>query len=265
MCLRGNCPFSNLKILKAYKLIAFLKTLQRLIQEWQKSPALGQGKQTAKTWFGLEKEKENQPTFTYCSSSLLFYVSSVYSLLNIQSEYDSPLPTVFQNLYTVIPTSFLRENFLFCHKIMMVCACFYVCTRKYRQTHDVWLLVVPREKGERANMREYRQLFLACLAVEGRRGVSRVEGVEQIVKRFGVQCTPPSVSWDENTIFTECTQECGHVKYTYSLQSVIVPLFDGGRALNYLLFSFLSIALSPIVPYTFCPTNERQNLAEKHV
>jgi hypothetical protein len=59
MCLRGNCPFSNLKILKAYKLIAFLKTLQRLIQEWQKSPALGQGKQTAKTWFGLEKEKEN--------------------------------------------------------------------------------------------------------------------------------------------------------------------------------------------------------------
>ncbi len=59
MCLRGNCPFSNLKILKVYKLIAFLNTLQRLKQEWQKSPALGPRKQTAKTWFGLEKEKEN--------------------------------------------------------------------------------------------------------------------------------------------------------------------------------------------------------------
>ncbi len=54
-----SCPFSNLKILKVYKLIAFLKTLQRLKQEWQKNPALGPGKQTAKTWFGLEKKKEN--------------------------------------------------------------------------------------------------------------------------------------------------------------------------------------------------------------
>jgi hypothetical protein len=50
-----NCPFSNLKIYKVYKLIASLKTLQRLKQEWQKSPAMGPGKQTAKTWFGLEK------------------------------------------------------------------------------------------------------------------------------------------------------------------------------------------------------------------
>jgi hypothetical protein len=48
-----NFPFSKLKI----KLIAFLKTLQRLKQEWQKSPALalGPGKQMAKTWFCLEK------------------------------------------------------------------------------------------------------------------------------------------------------------------------------------------------------------------
>ncbi len=52
MCQRGNCPFSNLKIKKGLKLIAFLKTLQRFKQEWQKSPALGPGKQT---WFGLEK------------------------------------------------------------------------------------------------------------------------------------------------------------------------------------------------------------------
>jgi hypothetical protein len=59
MCERGNCPFSNLKIEKVYKLIAFLKTLQRMEQEWQKSPALGIGKQLAKTWFGLEKQKEN--------------------------------------------------------------------------------------------------------------------------------------------------------------------------------------------------------------
>ncbi len=53
--LERNCPFSNLKIYKVYKLIAFLKTLQRLKQEWQKSPAMGPGKQTAKTWFGSEK------------------------------------------------------------------------------------------------------------------------------------------------------------------------------------------------------------------
>jgi hypothetical protein len=32
-----------------------LQTLQRLKQEWQKSPALGPGKQTAKDWFGLKK------------------------------------------------------------------------------------------------------------------------------------------------------------------------------------------------------------------
>jgi hypothetical protein len=37
MCQRGNCLFSNLKIYKVYKLIAFLKTLQRLKQDWQKS------------------------------------------------------------------------------------------------------------------------------------------------------------------------------------------------------------------------------------
>jgi hypothetical protein len=55
MCQRGNCPFSNLKSRK----YAFLKTLQRLKQEWQKSPALGAGKQMAKTWFVLEKKKEN--------------------------------------------------------------------------------------------------------------------------------------------------------------------------------------------------------------
>jgi hypothetical protein len=29
-----------------------------LKQEWQKSPALGPGKQTAKTWFGLENIKK---------------------------------------------------------------------------------------------------------------------------------------------------------------------------------------------------------------
>ncbi len=41
-----KCPFTTLKS---------KMTLQRLKQEWHKSPALGLGKQTAKTWFGLEK------------------------------------------------------------------------------------------------------------------------------------------------------------------------------------------------------------------
>jgi hypothetical protein len=53
----------NLKYVLERKLSAtlksFLKTLQRLKQEWQKSPALGPGKQTTKTWFGLEIKKEN--------------------------------------------------------------------------------------------------------------------------------------------------------------------------------------------------------------
>jgi hypothetical protein len=44
-----------LATLKSKKNIAFLKTLQRLKQEWQKSPALGPGKQMTKNWFGLEK------------------------------------------------------------------------------------------------------------------------------------------------------------------------------------------------------------------
>jgi hypothetical protein len=34
---------------------AFLKTLQRLKQEWQKRPALGPDKEMEKTWFGLDK------------------------------------------------------------------------------------------------------------------------------------------------------------------------------------------------------------------
>jgi hypothetical protein len=40
---------SALKSKKEYELIAFLETLQRLKQEWQRSPALGPGKQAAKT------------------------------------------------------------------------------------------------------------------------------------------------------------------------------------------------------------------------
>jgi hypothetical protein len=56
MCQKGNCPITiaTLKS-KKYKFIAFIKTLQRLKQEWQESPALGLSKQTAKTWFLLEK------------------------------------------------------------------------------------------------------------------------------------------------------------------------------------------------------------------
>jgi hypothetical protein len=53
------CSYITQYLNHEYKLIAFLKTLQRLKQEWQKSPALGPGKQMAKTVFGLEKYKEN--------------------------------------------------------------------------------------------------------------------------------------------------------------------------------------------------------------
>jgi hypothetical protein len=54
-----NVENAHLETLKSkkyrYKLIDFLKTQQRLKQKWQKSPALGPGQQTTKTWFGLEK------------------------------------------------------------------------------------------------------------------------------------------------------------------------------------------------------------------
>jgi hypothetical protein len=40
------------------KFVCLLKRLQRLKQEWQKSPA-GPGKHTTKSRFGLEKQKEN--------------------------------------------------------------------------------------------------------------------------------------------------------------------------------------------------------------
>jgi hypothetical protein len=34
-----------------------------LKQEWQESPAGTRQKQTAKIWFGLENQKENQPNY----------------------------------------------------------------------------------------------------------------------------------------------------------------------------------------------------------
>jgi hypothetical protein len=49
---------AHLSTLKSKSLLIFLKRLQRLKQEWQKSP-VGPGKEKAKTWFGLEKKKEN--------------------------------------------------------------------------------------------------------------------------------------------------------------------------------------------------------------
>ncbi len=53
MCQRGNGSFSDLK-LKVYKLLTFLKRLQRLKQEWQKNPA-GSRQTDGLKWFGLEK------------------------------------------------------------------------------------------------------------------------------------------------------------------------------------------------------------------
>ncbi len=68
--------FSNLKI-KVYKLITFLKGLQVFKHEWQESPA-GTRQTDGKNlvWFGeLERKlaKSSKTTFTYRSSSSLFY------------------------------------------------------------------------------------------------------------------------------------------------------------------------------------------------
>jgi hypothetical protein len=73
MCQRGNCPFSNLKIIKVYKLIAFLKTLQRLKgMAESSSPGTRQTDGKNLVWFGeIERKvaKLSMPTFTYRSSS----------------------------------------------------------------------------------------------------------------------------------------------------------------------------------------------------
>jgi hypothetical protein len=65
-------------------LIAFLKTLQRLKQEWQKSPALGPGKQMEKNlvWFGeIERKlaKISMPTL-YLPFFLLIILWYTYTL-----------------------------------------------------------------------------------------------------------------------------------------------------------------------------------------
>jgi hypothetical protein len=53
MCKRGNCPFSNLKSFKVYKLITFLKRLKILKEEWQRIPT-GTRQTDGKNlvWFG---------------------------------------------------------------------------------------------------------------------------------------------------------------------------------------------------------------------
>jgi hypothetical protein len=88
MCQRGNCPFSNLKISKIYKLIAFLKTLQRLKQEWQKSLALEPGKQMAKLGlFWRNRKKVSQISNAYLCLPLLtvlplnYFMPNTYNLL----------------------------------------------------------------------------------------------------------------------------------------------------------------------------------------
>jgi hypothetical protein len=74
MCQRENCLFSNLKIFKVCKLIAFLKTLQRLKHEWQKSPALGPGNSRLKlglVWRNRKKISQIINAYSYLPFFLL--------------------------------------------------------------------------------------------------------------------------------------------------------------------------------------------------
>ncbi len=81
MCQRGT------------KLIAFLKTLQGFNQEWQKSPALGPGKNL--DWFGeIERKfvKLSMPTFTYRVFPLnYFMVPMLGKPLSIFQDFPAPL------------------------------------------------------------------------------------------------------------------------------------------------------------------------------
>jgi hypothetical protein len=65
---RGNCPFSNPKIEKIYKLIAFVKTLQRLKHDWQKVQPWDQANRLQKLGLVRRNWKKisqiiNMPTF----------------------------------------------------------------------------------------------------------------------------------------------------------------------------------------------------------
>jgi hypothetical protein len=74
-CVReGTDHLASLKSKKVYKMIAFLQTLQRLKQEWQKSPALGPGKQTAKlglVWRNRKKISQIINAYLYLPFFLL--------------------------------------------------------------------------------------------------------------------------------------------------------------------------------------------------
>ncbi len=75
MCQRENCPkLATLKSKSMYsKLLTFLKGLQRLKQEWQKSPAgIRQTDGRNMVWFGeIERKlaKLSKTSFTYRSYS----------------------------------------------------------------------------------------------------------------------------------------------------------------------------------------------------
>jgi hypothetical protein len=77
-----SCPFSNLKIYKVYKLVAFKKTLQRFKQEWQKKSSFGTRQTDGKNlvWFGEIERKLAKLSINYRSSSELFYDTSLLML-----------------------------------------------------------------------------------------------------------------------------------------------------------------------------------------
>jgi hypothetical protein len=58
-----------------------------LKQEWQKNPAMGPGKQTAKTWFGLEKLKENYLIYQYLP--ILTILPLNYLMVGWSSNYET--------------------------------------------------------------------------------------------------------------------------------------------------------------------------------
>ena len=73
MCQRGTAHLATLKFKKVYKLIAFLKTLQKLKgMAESSSPGTRQIDGKNVVWFGeIERKlaKLSMPTFTYRSSS----------------------------------------------------------------------------------------------------------------------------------------------------------------------------------------------------
>ncbi len=91
MCQRKNCPFANLKILKVYKLIAFLKTLQKLNRNGRKVQPWDQ----ANRWKKLGLVWRNRKKISQIINAYLYLPFFLLIILCLPDCYPPPPPDFF--------------------------------------------------------------------------------------------------------------------------------------------------------------------------